>query len=164
MMNRTLLAALPALLLAACQTAPTPAQVATDAAALAKGVNQIAGELANLHDLSPQLAATIEEASADAAAAASALAQAEAQGAEQTLALRIAGDVNAVVGALAALPNLPQPVGEVLNAAQVLLPVFEAEAGIAPAPTPTPAASAAAPLAAPMSADEARRILEGGHG
>jgi|BEDMetMinimDraft_2_1075160.scaffolds.fasta_scaffold00285_4 hypothetical protein len=149
------LASLTALLLAACQGTPTPAQVAADAAALAHGVGEIAQNLASLHDLSPALAATIETASGDAAAAAQALATAETANATKTLALRLTGDVSAVVSALAALPDLPKPVSEVLMAAEVLLPVFETEAGLTP-----PAAAAPGE----MSPEAARRILEGGHG
>lgn len=147
--------ALTSLALTACQNAPTPAQAAADAAALAHGVGEIAAKLATLHDLSPPLAASIEAASADAASAAAALAQAETANAEKTLALRITGDVNAVIDALASLPDLPKPVAQVVEAAEVLLPVFETEAGLTP-PATLPAGA--------MTPGEARRILGGGHG
>jgi hypothetical protein len=62
--------------------------------------------------------------------------------------------LNAIIDVAAAMPIIPEPYSAILQALVVLLPIIEAEAGIASAPKP---ANVIVP--ATMTADSARLIL-----
>ena len=122
---------------------------ANDADAIATGLAQAVKDLRTGNALSAAQMAQIDTALADVQATSAALAKAASQTQAQSLATQIAGDVNAIVAAASAIPTLPPPVPEVLAAADVMLPVLEADVGIQ------------APLgAAPgMSVAQARALL-----
>lgn len=148
------------IVLAGCSTTSTPTAVQTAAADvgdIASGLAAIVPQLGSVTGLSAANQQTIETAVDDLQSAATALQSASSITAAQPLVERVEADVNAVVDALAGM-SLPGTIGEVVDAAAVLLPVIETAVNLVAAST-TPTASDVT-----MTPGQAILILKGAAG
>jgi hypothetical protein len=123
---------------------PVPvSQVAADVATIANG-------LANALKTVPNLPPAATTALADLSKVAAALSSASSPTAQQSVAMQVEADVNAIVAAVGSL-NLPAPAGPAITAAEVLLPLIEGGLNVA---------AAAAPASGPVTPAQALAILK----
>jgi hypothetical protein len=157
MISRRSILALP-LAVAACGSLPsgsTIALAAYDTALIAKGLNGVLTQLTVLQisGLTPSILDTCNQALTGLQGVAQALYSASSVSDAQPLVQKVEGYVNAIVGALAALP-LPPDVSKALAAAAILLPIVEVAVGLVMQTAPP------AP-AVQMTPDQARSTLAG---
>lgn len=161
--------AIPAALLAGCagSNAPpalTPQQVIDDANNIVKALGNTVTQIGVAQPgLIPAAVITqIKGYTDDAASVLASLSASVAATTTATVLQQVVADIQAVLGALAALPNMPQTVVEVTTAANVVLPIvvvfIQSTLGIVmPGKT-----FASAPVSS-MSLAQARRILSASH-
>lgn len=157
LLSRTLLVSPAALALYGCANAnQIAATVAIDASTIATGLQGALANIStlNISGLTADKLQTVGLALAGLKSVATALALATTNAQAQPLVQQMETDLNAIVGALAALP-LPPQISVALQAAAILLPVIEAAIGMVLPPPTAPATSAA------MTPDQARLILQG---
>ena len=158
LLSRTILAAPLGFALYGCANAnQIAATVASDASLIATGLQGALANIStlNISGLTADKMQTIGLALVGLKSVASALALATTTAQAQPLVQQLETDLNAIVGALAALP-LPPQISVALQAAAILLPVIEAAVGmVIPTPRPT------APAPQHLTPDQARLILQG---
>lgn len=145
-----------ALALSSCTNGGTNAdlvRVSTYANAIASGLKNVLPQLASVTGVSAGIMEKVSADVADIQAVAATLQTTSTANAAQPMVSRIEGDVSAVLGALAGIP-LPSPIGQVIAAVNVLLPVIETIVGVV---VPSGAANKAA--AAHMTEAQALAVL-----
>lgn len=131
------------------------AQVVSDLQLIAQSFTAALPSFAKIVGINSNTLSQIQNWISQIVAAAQGVASAANGSAAQPFVQQVETDLNAIVGALAGLP-LPPPIGTVLAAAGVLLPVIEAAVGLVLPPS-SPARSLAAMR--PMTPDQARAAL-----
>ena len=152
-MNRRAFLAVPLALAACGPTNNVIATVSDDAIVIANGLQAILPRLATVAGMSTSTLAIIANAVASLQATAQALKGASSTAQAQGFVQKIETYVNTIVSVLASF-NLPPPIGDVLTAADVLLPIIEVAVGLV-----LPARARYRAMATTMAPDKARTIL-----
>lgn len=160
--------AIPAALLAGCAGSGTPAltpqQVVDDANNIVKALGNTVTQIGVAQPgLIPAAVITqIKGYTDDAVSVLASLSASVSATTSATVLQQVVADIQAVLGALAALPNMPQTVVEVTTAANVVLPIVvafvQSTLGIV-----LPGKTFAAAPTSSMSLAQARRILSASH-
>lgn len=135
-MKKLLFAAVISLpLLASCTgTTPTMQTIATDVDSIATSLAAASQSLQAGKVLTAAQTTTFDSALAQVQAISSKIALTPTTAAATPLVQQLASALNAAIGVLSTSALLPQPVPEILAAINIVLPVVEAQVGIAPTP------------------------------